>query len=50
MYLQNPRDLHSTLCLPTPTFAGALEPILVSAESFSSTLLPAFEAGEALSY
>ena len=43
--IQNPSDLHATLRLPKPTFADALEPIPVSAETFSSSLLPAFATG-----
>ena len=43
--IQNPNDLHATLRLPKPTFADALEPIPVSAETFSSSLLPAFATG-----
>lgn len=40
-----PADLHAALHLPSPSFAGALEPIPVTAATFCASLLPAFALG-----
>lgn len=40
-----PRDLHAALDLPVPAFPRALEPIAVTAATFSLSLLPELDCG-----